>query len=164
MVVIKWTAAMSVGVPAVDRDHRTLVELINTLGEASTREGDPAPIISEALGILIAYTQYHFAREERMMEVCGYPDLLTHRREHYALTREVMDLKRRFLDVDTYLTVEEMVSFLVGWLNHHILLQDMDYRQYAEGNAEAEAAAMAYGDFDFSAIGRPPVEDLNEAP
>jgi hemerythrin len=99
-----------------------------------------------------------------MMEVCGYPELLTHRQEHNALTREVMELKRRFLDIDTYLTVDELLSFLVGWLNHHILLQDMDYRQYAEGNADAQEAAMAYGDFDFSAIGGPPVEEYNEAP
>jgi hemerythrin len=75
-----------------------------------------------------------------------------------------MELKRRFLDIDTYLTVDELLSFLVGWLNHHILLQDMDYRQYAEGNADAQEAAMAYGDFDFGAIGGPPVDELNEAP
>ena len=163
MAVIKWTAAMSVGVPAVDRDHRTLVELINSLGEATEKEGDPTPIISEALGILIAYTQYHFAREEKMMEVCGYPDLLTHRREHSALTLEVMELKRRFLDVDTYLTVDEILSFLVSWLNHHILLQDMDYREYAEGNAEAEEAAKAYGEFEYSALEWFPARELNSA-
>lgn len=149
---------MSVGVPAVDHDHKILVGLINRLGEEprATDEdaaGDPTQLIAGALATLIAYTQYHFEREEKMMEACAYPDLATHHEEHEALTREVMALKDRFLENDSDLTVEEMLVFLTGWLNHHILLQDMEYREYVEGNAAAEAAARAYGEFDYAALG-----------
>ncbi len=152
-MVIKWSEAMSVGVPAVDHDHKILVGLINSLGEATSGADDKTQVIAGALATLIAYTQYHFEREEKMMEACGYPDLPTHRDEHHALTREVMALKDRFLESEADLTVDEMLVFLTGWLNHHILLQDMEYREYAEGNAAAEAAAQAYGEFDYAAIG-----------
>jgi hemerythrin-like metal-binding protein len=153
MVVIKWSEAMSVGVPAVDHDHKILIGLINSLGEATRGDDDKTQVIAGALATLIAYTQYHFEREEKMMEACGYPDLPTHREEHHALTQEVLALKDRFLDSVSGLTVEELLTFLTGWLNHHILLQDMEYREHVEGNAAAEAAAQAYGEFDFAAIG-----------
>jgi hemerythrin len=157
MVVIKWSEAMSVGVPAVDHDHKILIGLINSLGEASGGEDDKTQVIAGALAVLIAYTQYHFEREEKMMEACGYPDLPAHRDEHRALTREVLALKDRFLESESDLTVDEMLIFLTGWLSHHILLQDMEYREHAEGNPAAEAAAQAYGDFDYAAIGAAPV-------
>jgi len=153
MVVIKWSEAMSVGVPAVDHDHKILIGLINSLGEATHGEDHDTQVIAGALAVLIAYTQYHFEREEKMMEACAYPDLPTHRDEHQKLTAEVMALKDRFLERESDLTVEEMLLFLTGWLNHHILLQDMEYRAYAEGNAAAEAAAQAYGAFDYTAVG-----------
>ena len=153
MAAIKWSEAMSVGVPAVDHDHKILVGLINSLGEATRGGDDKTQVIAGALATLIAYTQYHFEREEKMMEACGYPDLQTHHEEHHALTQEVLALKDRFLASESDITVDELLTFLTGWLNHHILLQDMEYREYVEGNAAAEAAAEAYGEFDFAAIG-----------
>lgn len=143
---------MSVGVPAVDHDHKVLIGLINGLGEATRGDHDVTQVIAGALATLIAYTQYHFEREEKMMEACDYPDLETHREEHNALTAEVMALKERFLSGESDLTIEGMLVFLTGWLNHHILLQDMEYRSYAEGNPAAEAAALACGEFDYGSI------------
>lgn len=157
MVAIEWSEAMSVGVPAVDHDHQILIGLINRLGEATPEQDVDTQVIAGALATLIAYTQYHFEREEKVMEACGYPELLTHREEHIILTGEVMALKDRFLESDSDLTVGELLTFLTGWLNHHILLQDMEYREYAAGNAAAEAAAQAYGEFDFTAIEAAPV-------
>ena len=153
MVVIQWTEAMSVGVPAVDHDHKVLIGLINSLGEATRGDHDVIQVIAGALATLIAYTQYHFEREEKMMEACDYPDLEAHREEHHALTAEVMALKDRFLSGEPDISVEGMLLFLTGWLNHHILLQDMEYRGYAEGNPAAEAAAEAYGEFDYATLG-----------
>ncbi|MCP5365570.1 MAG: hemerythrin family protein [Hyphomicrobiales bacterium] len=152
MTPITWSQAMSVGVAKLDQDHQTLLELINRIAEADEAPVTYTRIIPEVLVILMAYTVYHFQREERVMIACGYPDLETHREEHWALTREVHLLQRRFSDDPHALTREEVLRFLTGWLNHHIMLQDMDYKAYCAGKPQAEAAAEEHGDFDLSTL------------
>jgi hemerythrin len=152
MAAIRWSEAMSVGVPRLDRDHQILIGLINRIDQAQDDENTRNRVLPEVLAILIAYTVFHFNREEKVMEACGYPDLSTHREEHVLLTREVQELQRRFRRGDPQLGRDEILSFLVGWLNHHILLQDMAYRPFAEGSKVADAAAEAHGEFDLDVL------------
>lgn len=150
MAFIRWSEAMSVGVSRLDRDHKILIGLINRLDEASSR-GDEAPrVMAEVLGVLVDYTIFHFAREEAVMEACGYPALGQHHEDHVALTREVQEWRQRVEENAQAVAPLDVLDFLKGWLNHHILLQDMAYRPYAAANPTADAAAEAYGLFDFS--------------
>ena len=128
-------------------------------------DGDFRPVLAEVLTELIAYTVYHFNREEQVMAACGYPELEAHRDEHNALTREVEDLRRRFGESDPDLGRDELLAFLTGWLDHHIMLQDKAYRVYVEDNSTAAAGAEAYGEFDAIALNqRPTRRDLAETP
>jgi hemerythrin len=151
MAFIKWSEAMSVGVSRLDRDHKILIGLINRLDEASTGDDDAAQLMAEVLEILVSYTIFHFSREEAVMEACGYPALGHHHEDHLALTQEVRDWQQRFRANAESVVPMDMLYFLKGWLNHHILLQDMAYRPLVEGNPAADAVAEAYGFFDFGA-------------
>ena len=142
---------MSVGVSRLDRDHKILIGLINRLDETSSGGGAPQ-VMAGVLEVLVAYTIFHFSREEAVMQACGYPALGQHHEDHVALTQEVQDWQQRFRENAESVAPPEILHFLKGWLNHHILLQDMAYRPYAEGNMAADAAAEAYGMFDFSAV------------
>lgn len=148
--MITWSEAMSVGVPRLDSDHRVLIGLINHLDRAVARRFESRVVIAEVLDALIAYTRFHFDREERVMAVCGYPETETHHHEHAELTREVMDFVNRFESDPTAVTHQEMLVFLTEWLNHHILLQDKAYRPFVENRPEATEAAESYGHFDFA--------------
>lgn len=151
MAFVKWSEAMSVGVSRLDRDHKILIGLINRLEEASAGGGaGAAQVMAEVLEVLVAYTIFHFSREEAVMEACGYPALGQHHEDHVALTQEVQDWQQRFCEDLDSIAPLDMLHFLKGWLNHHILLQDMAYRPYAHGNPVADAAAEAHGLFDFS--------------
>ncbi|MGZ9190073.1 MAG: bacteriohemerythrin [Nitrospira sp.] len=165
MAFVKWSEAMSVGVSRLDRDHKVLIGLINRLEEASSGGRDDAPqVMAEVLEVLVAYTIFHFSREEAVMEACGYPALGQHHEDHVALTQEVQDWQQRFREGPDSIAPLDMLHFLKGWLNHHILLQDMAYRPYAQGNPVADAAAEAHGMFDFStAIYAASEADLEEA-
>lgn len=143
---------MSVGVARLDRDHQILIGLINRIDEAAEDDVTRNRVLPEVLAILIAYTVFHFDREEKVMRACGYPDLRYHHEEHQVLTREVQELQRRFRRGDENLSREEILTFLTGWLNHHILLQDMDYRPFAEGSKAADSAAESHGDFDLGTL------------
>jgi hemerythrin len=83
------------------------------------------------------------------MEACGYPALGHHHEDHLALTQEVRDWQQRFRENAKSVAPLDILDFLKGWLNHHILLQDMAYRPFMEGNPTADAVAEAYGLFDF---------------
>jgi hemerythrin len=151
MTFIKWSAAMSVGVSRLDRDHKILIGLINRLDDASSGGGGAPQVMAEVLGVLVDYTTFHFSREEAVMEACGYPALGQHHDDHVALTQEVRDWQQRFRENPESVVPLDILDFLKGWLNHHILLQDMAYRPFLEGNPAADAVAEAYGLFDFCA-------------
>jgi hemerythrin-like metal-binding protein len=60
MIEFAWTEEMSVGVPALDCDHRSLVRIINTLQDVDEQNAELA--VNRALETLIAYCRYHFAK------------------------------------------------------------------------------------------------------
>lgn len=155
MAAIHWTNAMSVGVARLDRDHQTLLELINRIATADDGVATRTRIIPEVLVTLTAYTVFHFKREEQVMAAVGYPDLDAHQEEHWALTREVDLLHRRFSKNPEAISREEILGFLTTWLSHHILLQDMAYKPYAEGRPEADRAAESFGEFDLRSLLQP---------
>ncbi|TVR80755.1 MAG: hypothetical protein EA405_09820 [Rhodospirillales bacterium] len=170
MSYVRWTPAMSVGEPRLDRDHRVLIGLINRVESARDTTvaggGTRHDVLADVLATLIAYTVFHFGREEQVMAACGYPDLDVHRDEHEALTAEVRALAERFAADPLAIPLDDVLAFLRDWLSHHILLQDMAYRDVVNRQPEAAAAAAAaYGDFDFAAAAlaasEPELEDAS---
>lgn len=126
-----WTKAMSVGVPALDADHRCLVRIINLLDEVEP--SDAARVVETVIETLAVYCRYHFAREEHVMTACGFPELPFHQDEHEAFSRTVEKLRKRRQAVDPATLAEETSDYLRGWLLHHILIQDMAYKPFTAG-------------------------------
>ena len=54
---------MRVGSSIIDSDHRALIDSIHKVGEIATGKGNDK--IGGVLDGLIAYVEYHFAREEK---------------------------------------------------------------------------------------------------
>lgn len=119
-----WTEAMSVGVPALDADHRCLVRIIHLLDDADS--GDVKRAIGIVMDALDVYCRYHFAREERIMQACGFPALAFHRREHQGFFRTIESLAAGKVGADAH----ELLEYLKAWLLHHVLIQDMAYKPY----------------------------------
>jgi hemerythrin-like metal-binding protein len=140
MAAIAWSEMMSVGVPVLDADHKTLVGLINNL-HRSVGDREEYATLGSVLKALEDYADHHFAREERVMEVCKYPSLETHANMHRRLAKHVRDLKSSY-DVDrTAVRAKDCLDFLHKWLIEHICSTDMDYRAWVIGHAEALSAA-----------------------
>lgn len=140
----QWRESMSVGVPVIDDDHKALVHLINRLHE-SVAAGDTYDALDELLNRLIDYIDVHFTREERVMRACGYPETGDHSAEHAEFVTYIRDLRNSFNAKTAPQMASDLAEYLKEWLNHHILIQDMAYRFYAEGNAEAARIADSFG-------------------
>lgn len=125
---------MSVGVPALDADHRSIVRIVNLLQDI---EGEDARrIVETVLDTLSVYCRYHFAREERVMAWCGFPGVASHRGEHEGFTLALARLHQQYAMERDPAVVGELRDRLTRWLCHHILIQDMAYKPYvlaAEG-------------------------------
>lgn len=137
---------MSVGVPILDADHRTLVGLINDL-HRSVGDDEEYATLGSVLKALEEYADHHFTREERVMEICRYPSLETHRRMHRRLFDQVCNLKKAYDTDRTAVRAKDCLDFLHKWLIEHICSTDMDYRAWVIGHgeslAEAEALSLA---------------------
>lgn len=146
MAVMQWTENMSVGVPELDADHKELVRVINRLGECS-EDAAQSRTIRQCLFALLRYAEYHFAREEKVLAACHYPEAREHKLEHRDFVDRVNRLHRRFDDSPEAAAAvfnDELLAFLRDWLIHHILIEDMAYRAHAERNPEAREAARSF--------------------
>lgn len=135
-----WDESISVGVPLIDHDHQYLVNLINQLHDAVGR-ADERAILETVLDALIDYAVYHFSREERVMEACGMAELSKHRRGHEIFARKVLDIQQRFRDNRDSELGPDVLIFLKGWLQGHIVGEDRRIREYATRNMTAIRAA-----------------------
>jgi hemerythrin len=129
--LVEWSGALSVGIDEIDAQHRTLIDLVNELNNAiEERHGNAA--VGDVLLRLEEYTRIHFAVEEGLMRVLGYPDLAAHKREHARLTEQLAELRGRF-DAGRTALGFELMHFLKRWLTSHIMESDQDYaRHFAE--------------------------------
>ena len=64
------------GVPVMDYQHRSLLELINLLGSGGNNTG--------VIAGFQAYAERHFVVEESLMEAYGYPDREAHVAARFA--------------------------------------------------------------------------------
>ncbi len=137
VTIIEWNDGMSVGVEDLDNDHRVLIDLINQLAGAESRQDRIN--LEAVLDELVDYTVFHFEKEEEYMERAGYPALTSHKRTHAALTGQVLTIRRRVVEGGQPGLGDEVLDFLSRWLREHILQADALYRPYLACNSTGES-------------------------
>lgn len=128
MEKIKWDDSFSVGVSEMDRQHKRIIDLINSLIEKQEMEVD-SEIISDTLTRMLEYANEHFGREEQYMLESGYPDYSRQKEEHNEFRK-----RTAFFSVDTIkhkMTIpKEVLAYLKEWWVNHILNADMKYKAF----------------------------------
>ena len=129
MASMVWNDALSVGVKALDDDHKKLVDMINELldGILKNRRHEA---LNKVLDNLIQYTRLHFAREESLFARTSYPAAAEHIQQHRALIQQVADLQARLKEGDTSLLSLDLMKFLKDWLTRHIMNEDKQYSSH----------------------------------
>ncbi|HUX42934.1 MAG TPA: diguanylate cyclase [Rectinemataceae bacterium] len=92
---IEWRQSWESGNAIVDRGHRELVDIANSLLELSIGDG-PTARIGEVLSRFMKMTARHFEEEEAVMVECDYPELGAHRALHARLLEKAEELSRQF--------------------------------------------------------------------
>jgi hemerythrin len=123
MAYMKWLPEYELGIPAIDSQHKRIVEYINKLDEA--RALGNGGYTAYALEELVDYTLTHFEFEEALQEKAGYPFLKAHRRIHEIFVKRIASLRERFERGEDITT--ELLDMLRTWLSGHIRSDDRDY-------------------------------------
>lgn len=135
MALITWSDTLSVKVKQFDDQHKKLVDMVNQLFDAM-KTGKGNQVMGDILKQLIAYTQTHFAAEERLLKQYAYPDFEAHKKEHNALVIQVLDLQKQFQEGKPVLT-QNIMTFLRDWLSKHIQGDDKKYGVFLNGKGVA---------------------------
>ena len=128
MAFLDWSESLSVGVEQIDRQHKWLVKILNTLHDAMLR-GSHKRDLDRVISDLMSYTRYHFSFEEKLMVIAAYPGLQDHRKEHQALVAELEGYSVQLCNGQTLVSIK-LLGFLKHWLAHHITEVDRQFGDF----------------------------------
>jgi hemerythrin len=130
---ISWNNEIhSVGNRLMDEHHQQLFNLVNLFIDLYCEPDPQRKTYYDSLKKLSDYAQKHFRTEEWLLSEQNYPLLQEQEAEHSRFEDRVIRYTVQ-LDLNQ---LPELVQFLVEWLVHHILEEDMKYKPYLEGQAE----------------------------
>ena len=129
--LVAWTDDLSVGVEAMDKQHKTIVRLINTLNAAHA-EGRGQDVLARLLDELKQYAMGHFAAEEELFTGHGFPETGDHLEKHRHLRDSLLEFERRLKSGEATVGTE-LLDMLKNWLVHHIGEIDKKYGAYLNG-------------------------------
>lgn len=122
MAPIEWKPEFSVGDPAVDHEHRKLIDLVNRTAGAIL-EGHSESDIERGFGDLLQAISAHFALEERQMRQARYDKLADHKADHERLLDELRDLMDSAEEAHES-PADRLVSALEAWFAEHFRVHD----------------------------------------
>jgi hemerythrin len=117
MTLLSWKDEYSVGIEAVDHEHKELIGLINRLHD---QLGGPAAkaTVPAFFGDLLKAISAHFALEETFMRDRSYHAFEAHKGDHERLVddlRVMMDRSERSEDIDRV----DLAQRLDSWFSRH---------------------------------------------
>jgi len=134
-----WSDAYSLGIEAIDEQHKEFFEACHRLYDAILNcEGEK--IVEESVEFLWDYAHRHFQTEEGFMTKHAYPHLDHHKDLHTDFLEALDSLND---DLELYGPSQHLadraLEITQEWLIHHIIEEDMRFAHYIEEkNLESE--------------------------
>ncbi|MGA9031597.1 MAG: bacteriohemerythrin [Sulfuricaulis sp.] len=122
MSLIEWDDKYSVGVAAVDHEHRELIGLVNEAHNRLMRPGGEEAVM-DFLGEIFARISAHFALEEQIMRARNYDQYDTHKADHERLLEEIRDMMDDYEDGESF-SEELLAQQLQAWFAGHFRSHD----------------------------------------
>jgi len=122
MTYLEWKPEYSVGVAAIDEEHREMIELINTTYE-NLENNATAEDIEKFLGDIYAGIAAHFALEESVMQKAQYKEYHAHKEDHEDLLDQIHNIMDDFL-ANPEEAAELLQDKLTKWFSGHFATFD----------------------------------------
>ncbi len=128
MELIIWDDSLSVGVKAMDAQHKKLIKIINDLNENILHDYDGVAF-EKILDELVNYIDYHFKCEEDLFVENGFEKSESHIKMHKYFTNQVLQYKYLY-DSGKKPEATELMKLLRYWLIEHIIKTDKTYGKF----------------------------------
>lgn len=122
MSLIAWDERYSVGIPAVDHEHRELIRLIND-AYASLMWPREQAAVADFLAEIHDRIAAHFALEERLMREQRHDRLAEHKADHERLLEEIRDIMDEYEDRASF-GEQQLAERLERWFSEHFRTHD----------------------------------------
>lgn len=130
--MFKWKDDFSVNIKKINEQHQELFRIGTELYTlVSAKDGvDRYDEIMEAISGLSDYTIKHFTYEEGLMKLNGYEKFDEHKKQHDAFVSKIKSIKAEDVDVRQRKVGMDLIVFIANWIENHILVTDMQYKDY----------------------------------
>ena len=120
MAKIEWDDTLSIGIEAIDEEHKMLIQRLSELAEAvELNQGEME--IAKTLDFMFDYTKFHFESEEKYMARTDYPGLDEQLKLHAEFKKTLQDILDEYQEDGPTRNVTESINvFLMNWLVKHI--------------------------------------------
>ena len=138
MFYFQWKDAYLTHIDELDDQHQKLVALINSFYTDllnCPENAEKQACIGKTLEELVAYSNYHFAAEEKLMLEHQYPAYQQHKQEHESFKRKVAALMQTQNEAENALPFP-VVVFLRDWLTTHVIQTDKEYGPYLKARLQ----------------------------
>lgn len=130
---ILWTTEIATGIIWQDYQHKELLDVINTLREKVSTEGNDDSSNKELIDFLIFYTDDHFGIEEGYMELLKYPEAEHHKEQHKEFLKNIEELKNlSSFSVET--KTDALFKDLAKWFFKHVSNTDQRFGVFLKAN------------------------------
>ncbi|MGE5504886.1 MAG: sensor histidine kinase [Actinomycetota bacterium] len=123
--IFPWNENFECGIAEIDDQHKVLVRLLNVLVGHLAYQFE-APAVDAIFAELKAYTELHFATEEKIwgQHFGGDPWESWHKEAHADFVGKLIEMKEADNGRSYDERIEEIVAFLTHWLALHIIESD----------------------------------------
>jgi len=128
MEIIIWRDEFSVGVAEMDQQHKKLLAIINRLIAEQKVLTNPKTIADLLTG-LTDYADEHFRAEEFLTAEYDYDRKTEQEAQHKAFIEKTQSFCLAG-NVGPNILSEALLGYLGTWLIGHILIEDMQYKNY----------------------------------
>jgi len=121
---IVWDDSLLLGIPLLDEQHKSMVNISNELFAACIESPENANShFIKSVYNAIADIHRHFSKEEKLMSMLFYQGTVRHKREHTNFFFNVVKQLRAH-ETGKKIVPEQFVYFFKDWLLSHITVSD----------------------------------------
>jgi hemerythrin len=137
--LVSWSPNLSVGVKAIDDQHKELLKMTNDLfNHCVGDEASERVYFNKIIHSAVDYVKVHFSTEEKIMTALNYPGFREHKKEHDTFVLTVADMAREFNE-GKKVSLVVFTRFLKDWILTHIAVSDKKYFEYFKQIASRKA-------------------------
>lgn len=150
MSAFRWNQDFITGLPEVDKQHYSLVEIINEFGMLKKDNSLNYSIVDGIYKRLVDYASYHFYEEEMLMEESNIDirHIVNHVNLHKSFLNDI-SIMYACISNDNINQTDNVLSFLIHWLAYHILGQDKNMAKQISAVQSGLSPVDAYEKFEL---------------